>query len=382
MAAKGNLKVIDLFSGAGGLSLGAARAGFSICCAVENDPHAIATHRLNFPFSLHLEKDVSNLTGTELKTAICLGNGDLAGIVGGPPCQGFSCMGKNDKDDPRNGLFVDFFRIVAETRPKFFLAENVPGIMNEDHKEIREKAFSQVENDYVLLPPMLVCAKDFGAPTTRTRVFFYGYRPDELEPLSEEDFASSKSGKDVCVKKALGGLPARISPKWQTEKEGWRVVRVRGKGYFVSRLSGHVPCGVGDSHALLRLKKENRVSGCLGTAHSEDILKRYAEVAPGESDSVSKSVRLSLEGFCPTLRAGTGPDHGSFQAVRPLHPTENRVITPREAARLQGFPDWFRFSPTKWHSFRQIGSSVSPILAERILTVVRKAFGDEKMQEG
>jgi len=88
-----------------------------------------------------------------------------------------------------------------------------------------------------------------------------------------------------------------------------------------------------------------------------------------------------LNGFCPTLRAGTGPEKGSYQAVRPLHPTENRVITPREAARLQGFPDWFQFSPTKWHSFRQIGNSVSPILSERIFAVIRKALCDGRPQE-
>ena len=98
------------------------------------------------------------------------------------------------------------------------------------------------------------------------------------------------------------------------------------------------------------------------------------QLKPGEVDSVSKSYRLKYKGFCPTLRAGTGSDKGSYQAVRPLHPTENRVITPREAARLQGFPDWFQFHSTKWHSFRQIGNSVSPILAEHILRVVKEAF--------
>ena len=112
-----------------------------------------------------------------------------------------------------------------------------------------------------------------------------------------------------------------------------------------------------------------------GTAHSLEVAKRYAKTKCGKYDSISKSYRLDPDGFCPTLRAGTGPDQGSFQAVRPIHPTEARVITPREAARLQGFPDWFQFSPTKWHSFRQIGNSVSPILAERILSVIAKSLG-------
>jgi len=88
-------------------------------------------------------------------------------------------------------------------------------------------------------------------------------------------------------------------------------------------------------------------------------------------DKVSKFPRLSWDGLCPTLRAGTDSSRGSYQAVRPIHPDKNRVITPREAARLQGFPDWFQFSPTKWHSFRQIGNSVSPFVAEAVLDVIR-----------
>ena len=132
---------------------------------------------------------------------------------------------------------------------------------------------------------------------------------------------------------------------------------------------------MGDRAALRRLRKSNEVSGFLGTAHGAEIAGRYARVETGKRDPVSKSSRLDLDGFCPTLRAGTGPDRGSYQAVRPIHPTEGRVITPREAARLQGFPDWFQFDPTKWHSFRQIGNSVSPILAERIFAVIARALG-------
>jgi DNA (cytosine-5)-methyltransferase 1 len=85
-------------------------------------------------------------------------------------------------------------------------------------------------------------------------------------------------------------------------------------------------------------------------------------------------VKLDPEGYCPTLRAGTGPDRGSFQAVRPIHYLRPRVITPREAARLQGFPDWYQFDQTKWHSFRQIGNSVSPLVAEVVLRRVRKVL--------
>jgi DNA (cytosine-5)-methyltransferase 1 len=367
--------VVDLFSGTGGLSLGAARAGFAVCGAVELDPKAMASHRLNFPNTIHLERDAATLEGKELRSKIGLVNGDLAGIIGGPPCQGFSCIGRNDKNDPRNELFVHFFRIVSEALPKFFLAENVPGIMNEKNDGIRAEAFGLIEKGYVVLPPMKLAAHAYGAPTTRTRVFFIGFRSDEMEQLSAEDFKATGDAETVRVRTALRGLPVRINPLWQKEEEGWRRVTAAGTGYFGSRLHGHVPGGVGNATAIRRLRLESRASGCLGTIHTEEVSRRYALIPQGMCDSVSKSRRLDPDGFCPTLRAGTGPDRGRYQAVRPLHPTENRVITPREAARLQGFPDWFQFSPTKWHSFRQIGNSVSPILAERVLTIIRKAIG-------
>ena len=368
--------VVDLFSGAGGLCLGAARAGFVVRGAVELDPQAMSAHRLNFPSTIHLETDVAKLTGRNLRASLGLCNGDLVGIIGGPPCQGFSCIGKNHKDDPRNRLFEEFFRIIGEARPKFFLAENVPGIMNEKHSRIRERAFSYVEDKYVILPPMVMSANDYGAPTMRTRVFFFGYLPNEMESLVIEDFNPPANAESVRVREALRGLPTKINPNWQEEEQGWRVVGVHGEGFFASRLHGRVPPGVGDSRALERLREERRASGSLGTIHSRKVAGRYARIEPGRRDPVSKSHRLDSDGFCPTLRAGTGHDRGRFQAVRPLHPTENRVITPREAARLQGFPDWFQFSPSKWHSFRQIGSSVSPILAERVLAVIRKALAD------
>lgn len=366
--------IVDLFSGAGGLSLGAARAGFSVRGAVELDREAMNSHKRNFPDTFHFETDVSKLTGCSLRTSFNLNNGDLAGIIGGPPCQGFSSMGRGEKDDARNGLFEDFFRIVSEALPKFFLAENVPGIMNEKYSELRDKAFSHIDGKYVVLPPLVIAAKDYGAPTTRKRVFFLGYLRDAMDNITIDNFKPPVNTEVVRVCDALRGLPNKINPDWQKEKQGWRIVSADENGYFASRLHGHVPHGVGDAVALKRLKKESRASGSLGTLHSKKIAERYAKIEPGKSDPISKSIKLDLNGFCPTLRAGTGPDRGSYQAVRPLHPTENRVITPREAARLQGFPDWFQFSPTKWHSFRQIGSSVSPILAERILTVIRKAL--------
>jgi DNA (cytosine-5)-methyltransferase 1 len=373
---KSELAVVDLFSGAGGLSLGAARAGFSVRSSVEIDPHAIDTHTRNFTKTIHIPLSVSDLSGQKLRKLSHLMNGDLTGIIGGPPCQGFSNMGIQSKDDPRNKLFLDFFRIVSEAQPKFFLAENVPGIMLEDNTGIRDKAFSYVKEKYEILQPMKIKANEYGAPTTRTRYFFFGYLKGHMKPLTVDNFKPPSDVEKVFVKDALRGLPVEIDPNWQDEPQGWREVSYYEDNYFSSRVRNHIPNGIGNSKAVKRLDDENLISGFLGTRHSKDIITRYSRLSAGQREPIAKSIRLDPEGFCPTLRAGTGTDHGSYQAVRPIHPTEDRVITPREAARLQGFPDWFQFQPTKWHSFRQIGNSVSPIVAERLLKVVRKALAE------
>ena len=143
---------------------------------------------------------------------------------------------------------------------------------------------------------------------------------------------------------------------------------------------GEIPHGVGDTSAIRQLTEFNRVSGCIGTKHTTVVTERFSALAEGTIDGPSRAVRLDRKGLCPTLRAGTGPERGSFQALRPIDPTEPRVITPREAARLQGFPDWFVFDPTKWHSFRQIGNSVSPVLAEAVLKVIGQRMRQQGIQ--
>lgn len=357
---------IDLFSGVGGLSLGAARAGFRVAASVELDPIASKSHRDNFPRTAHLQQDVGTLSGETLLEAAGLRKGQLDGLIGGPPCQGFSLIGRQRDADPRNDLFGHFFRLVAETRPAFYLAENVPGILGERYQDFIERAMSAIPKSYVRIAPFKVRANLYGAATTRTRVFFIGYDPDRIDALSQADFEPSESTMQTFVRDALKGL-RNVEPHWQSEAESWRTVGDLPKSHFWDRVTNKVPRGVGNAEAIQLLKTKRIASGFLGTAHSPETVLRFSQLEAGEVDSVYRSPRLDPNGFCPTLRAGTGSDRGSYQAVRPIHPKFPRVISPREAARLQGFPDWFVFNPTKWHSFRQIGNSVSPLVAEPLL---------------
>lgn len=369
--------VIDLFAGAGGLSLGSSRAGFTVSAAVEIDKHAIASHISNFPQTVHIQRDITTLSGKEILTLSGLSKKDVVGIIGGPPCQGFSSIGHGDVGDVRNQLFVKFFEIVSEIRPIFFVAENVPGIMNEKYNDIRKKAFSKI-NGYTLLEPILVDASDYGAPTTRTRYFFIGYlKSKKISDISIEDFENCKVNDAVKtnVLQALEGIPCNIkySPRCSGIKKlmkGYLPTNHTQSDYFYQRVTGMIPDGIGNVEYIEKYKQNRIINGCLATKHSAEVRKRYSKLKYNQQDKISKSKRLNPTGFCPTLRAGTGADKGSYQAVRPIHFKYNRVITPREAARLQGFPDWYKLPDTIWHSFRQIGNSVSPIVAEQILSVI------------
>ena len=370
--------VIDLFAGAGGLSLGAFRAGFNVGAAIELDSHAIETHRQNFPSTIHIQEDITTLSGALILQRSNIQRTDLIGVIGGPPCQGFSSIGHGDVDDARNKLFVKFFEIVSDLQPVFFVAENVPGIMKEKYADIRAKAFSNIPN-YTILPPISVNASEYGAPTSRTRYFFIGFRECEMiRPLCIMDIEDKKVSTEnrTTVRKALEGLQGdiRYTPKFNSSKpllpDYYNGTKHQQSSFFYDRVTSNIPNNVGDEKYIREYQLRHIVDGCTPTKHSKTVRARYAKLKYNEQDSISKSKRLDPEGYCPTLRAGTGPEKGSYQAVRPIHYKYNRVITPREAARLQGFPDWFKLPETIWHSFRQIGNSVSPIAAEQVLTAI------------
>ena len=349
------MRLVDLFCGCGGFSLGAHAAGFDVVSAYDIDPNLTYSFNHNFPNTkLHLE-DVANLSGERV---LASANGHVDGIFGGPPCQGFSDIGRRVADDPRRQLLGHFFRLVAEVEPTFFIMENVRGLAYSDARHVLDAALALVSDRYALLGPHIWDASQFGAATNRRRLFVIGIHKDRGEALTLEDVAMRKSAP-ATVKAAISDLQHAIRLEDQDGYDRWRFARLgRPSTYATRKRDGS---GVFTGHSK--------------TMHTAGVVGRFAALDPGTIDPIGRHPKLAWEGQCPTLRAGTGADKGSFQSVRPIHPCEPRVITVREGARLQGFPDAHRFHPTVWHSFRMIGNSVSPIIAAEIFAAVAANLG-------
>lgn len=330
--------------------MGAHRAGFHVAAAFDNDPILSSSYPSNFPNTRLFLRDVATLTGDDLTEAA---GGQIHGIFGGPPCQGFSTMGKRDPADPRRELLDHFFRLVSEAKPTFFVMENVTGLGAASSIGILNNALLRVKKEYFLLGPCIWDASEFGAATKRPRLFVIGVRRGISDPITLEDINSQKRPA-ASVKTAIGDLKGAIEEGEQNGFDYWRIIDTAISNKYIEKLRA----------------PDLRFTGHRPTCHTAGVIERFAKVAPGSIDGVGRHPRLSWDGQCPTLRAGTGADRGSYQSVRPIHPDLPRVITVREAARLQGFPDSHLFHPTVWHSFRMIGNSVSPIIAEAIFSAI------------
>lgn len=344
------LKIVDLFSGCGGFSLGAHQTGFRVVAAFDNDRVLASSYRYNFPNTRMVFRDVTDVDGNLVRA---LAGGQVDGIVGGPPCQGFSDIGKRHPADPRSRLLGHFFRIVQEVRPSFFAMENVRGLAYSSARRVLDDALRLVEDGYAILGPIMLNAAQFGAATNRSRLFVIGIHKDRGEALTLKHFDALKRSP-ATVKAAISDMDGAVALGERNGFDTWRITRI----------------GRPHNYAQALRSPDGLFTGHRATSHCGRVTARFDAVPPGGIDTVGRHPRLSWSGQCPTLRAGTGPDRGSHQSIRPIHPEHPRVITVREAARLQGFPDSYRFHPTVWHSFRMIGNSVSPIIAKAIFSAI------------
>lgn len=356
------------------MSLGFEQAGFDVVCAVENDPVHCATHDFNFPATPVLCADIALITGRDIRTAAGLGDKEVIDCVfGGPPCQGFSFIGKRLVDDSRNALLGHFIRLVGELRPKYVVMENVPGIISGGHREILDEAIRELQSfEYsVVTPQRILNAYDFGVPQKRRRFFLLAWAA-EAEPLSYP-MATSGAEDRVSVADAIADLP---SPEdYPSLLEGDSEPRAKlsdNPSAYAMRLRGDAA----DEHDFSYCRKGGArgLTSSMRTVHTTTSRGRFAATPPGSVEPISRFLRLDPYGACNTLRAGTAAERGAHTSPRPLHPSESRCITVREAARLHSYPDWFRFHSTKWHGFRQVGNSVPPLLARAVASSIAVAL--------
>ena len=372
-------EVMDLFAGVGGFTLGASLGGFATKLAIDNDSDLSHSFQINFPNTTCLSADISRADPRNLFEKAGISRRETFGIVGGPPCQGFSAIGQKRRGDPRNLLVSHFFRFVKVLKPAFFIMENVPGILTVPFASELELLMNSLSPTYDLVGPMSLDAVDFGAPTLRKRVIVLGYQSAYVTPFSEKEIENLKVASRTSTFQAIHDLPSPLSVAADKLGICWtkylRAPEPSSKGDYARKARALPPKGL-SSAWIRKLHQNGFVSSLIPTSHRAEVVERFAQVDPGKRDDVSGCPRLAWDKPSPTLRAGTGSDHGSHQAIRPIHPAEDRVITVREAARLQGFPDWFQFHPTKWHSFRMIGNSVCPLLAASLLAFLRTKLAD------
>ncbi|MCV7462804.1 DNA cytosine methyltransferase [Micrococcus luteus] len=378
---------VDLFAGAGGLSLGLEQAGYEIAAAVEYDPIHAAVHEFNFPYGKTFAADCSQITGQQIREGSEIGDREIHLVAGGPPCQGISMMGKRAIDDPRNALLKEFVRLTLELKPRYFLMENVAGLMVGGHRQLIDEAVEMAQADglyRVVTPIRVLSAADYGTPQARKRVIVLGARADVELPEYPEPTATPRTIKGTIPKAgtrplgpsvmdAIGDLPDADAFEALLHEDQVGGVRHKKPSSYAAQLRGveEDPDDFSHPRPLVR----TRITSSARTVHTRKSIERFAQTTPGTTETVSRFLRLHPEGLSNTLRAGTASDRGAYTAPRPIHPVLPRVITVREAARLHGYPDWFRFHVTKWNGFRQIGNSVPARLGRAVAASILAADG-------
>jgi len=377
---------VDLFAGVGGMTLGFEQAGFDVLASVEIDPIHCATHEYNFPMWKVICASVTEISGDAIRNRSEIGDRDVDVVFGGPPCQGFSLIGKRAFEDPRNQLVSHFMRLVIELNAKYFVMENVKGLTIGNHRQFIDEVIENFEkNGYKMIKPYQVLnASHFGVPQHRERLFLIGCRQDL--PLPNYPSPITKPAKIKRVPKEIANLPdsptvseaisdlPNILQYQELCDRDWCIADYgKTKSIYSEYLRGLKADP--NNFAYPRKYDSSLLTSSIKTVHSLTAIARFRTTANGEAEKISRFLKLDPDGICNTLRAGTPSNRGAFTAPRPIHPVQPRCITVREAARLHSYPDWFRLHSTKWHGFRQIGNSVPPLLARAVAHELHESLG-------
>ncbi len=371
------LTCIDLFAGCGGFSLGLHRAGLQIVAAIDFEPKAMEVYRANFPDTPHvLCEDLTQFAPAQLAQLIGTHRVDV--IAGGPPCQGFSQVRQRDGanhgqrmiHDPRRTLYQQYFEYVSHFQPRLFVMENVLGIRSAAGGKYFTAVHATARDCGYRVTGIVIEAWKYGVPQKRRRQLIVGTRLDIPDYFRDTLIVPTLSRSDFTLGDAIGDLP-RIQAGHGTDPCEYDHT-LRQRQLQKSTAAVYL-------RNVLEINKSPVLTAHVARPHSERDLRDFKKLNEGETAKQAlargeqlefpynrecfddRYTRQSRSGLCSTIVAHLSKDGLMF-----IHPTQNRSLTPREAARVQSFPDWFQFPIARTHQFRVIGNAVPPLISEAV----------------
>ena len=360
-----DLFAIDLFAGAGGLSQGFRDAGFGVVQAVERDARASATYQTNHPCVDLLRADIRDLNPTGCLRRIGLTEGDVCMVIGGPPCQGFSESNRRTRnlDNPRNHLYREFVAFVKAIRPEWVVLENVAGLRTMAKGVILDHIICGLEAIGYRAGWRVLNAAHHGVPQVRRRLFVIANRVN-LPIMTGTEFDDSSNGEPITVREAISDLPSLPNGASSDILE----YKTEAQSSFQQRM---------------RPNTSKHVSGNLVTRNAPHVVQRYPHIPEGGNwQHIPKHL---LANYTDSTRCHTGIYHrlswdqpskviGNFRKNMLIHPSQDRGLSIREAARLQGFRDDYRFRGSIGFQQQQVADAVPPILAKVVARAILKTI--------
>ena len=356
-------KAIDLFCGAGGLSTGLKKSGFRLCLGVDIDEKALKTYKCNLKRTKVLKEDIKKVTGEKITELTGINRRDNFLLAGCPPCQGFSSLGKRDANDEKNELVYEYIRIINELEPSFILMENVPGMSTGVGKEIFKNVVKELEENYHVEYATLNAA-DFGVPQIRKRLVLHGIRNDVYDNLGLD-----KEKQKILPKSTHSKEKKKGYRKWVTVRKAIFDLPILGAGesYDDGIIKNHKARSLSETN-IERLQ-EIRLHG-----GNREMISEELQLECHKKENVSYTDTYGIidpDKPAPTITSGCT----IISKGRYCHPTQNRGLSIREAARLQSFDDKFEFQGNMGEMSLQIGNAVPPKLAQASGKVIINYMG-------
>lgn len=348
---KTRLNFIDIFSGAGGMSCGLEQAGLRCLLGVDKDKYAMETFAHNHKYADIFVGDIKELKGKTLKEL--LKGQEIHAVVGGPPCQGFSTVGRGNPKDERNSLFMEFVRIVKETNPQFVIIENVTGLLAKKNEKTLKSIFKKFNKLGYNMDVKVLSSQNYGVAEKRRRTIFIGSKiNDEIifPKLTHDITIRNKVKAAVTVDEIFADLEDKNGEAHNHDIESANI-----KSPIEKKRIKRIPEGCG-----IRYQKDE-------LAYLPPSLRLGVDWENIRENRFRQTKYQRLNGSLPSPTIMTHR-HNYY------HPTEHRFLTQREAAKIQSFPNHFIFKGPISAQWRQIGNAVPPLLGKALGKVIKKMY--------